>query len=477
MLDTYKLAFKAYDIRWIYGQEIDERFCYIMWKAIGKHMLKEFWKKWKMLIWSDVRDPNPLLINIFEAWMKDSWFDNVTYAVFRWKKVSDEKYPYWICSTSALYYLWHNDFDLCLSVTASHNPAEYVGMKFFYRNMELLSTDFLWNIFQKDYTKEVRIPQLSFNPNDLPKSLKEKQIDMYHFLLKKWNTLKQKHMFVTDFSSGAWVTVEKQFFQEKLAGKQDVLIMNDIPDGKFSNHLSDTQDIHNYAWVIRRIEEKKAEFGVMFDGDADRIGIVWPDGKVVWWDIVVAIIAKQILEENKDLPKSKKIILYEVMSSKVIPEIVAKFGWEALLVRVWRYFINKDLKEHKWLFAWESSGHFLFPEIWYCEMPLLALYYVIKELEESWSFENMIAKYLKYFKCPIASIVVEDKEVVLKNIKKQYAKFEQKTIDGISVFGKDFWFNVRPSNTENKIKFTVEADSEERMQEEREKLENIIMMQ
>ena len=118
-------------------------------------------------------------------------------------------------------------------------------------------------------------------------------------------------------------------------------MINDTPDGNFSAHYSDTQEHENYEQLIHTIKEKGAEFGIMFDGDADRIGIVGSDGKVIGGDLLTAMIAKQILlEKNQNF---KDIVLFETMSTKMIKEVVTGLGGEARMTRVGRFFINKEL--------------------------------------------------------------------------------------------------------------------------------------
>ena len=117
----------------------------------------------------------------------------------------------------------------------------------------------------------------------------------------------------------------------------------------------------------------------------------------------------------------------------------------------------------------------MFADIGGYEMPLLALYYFLKELESYASWEALMADYHKYHKSPIISIKVSDKEEALAKVKEKFAEYEQKTIDGISVYAPDFWFNLRPSNTEDKIKFTVESSTEEKMNDVVEELKGILV--
>lgn len=481
MLENYQKAFKAYDIRGKYWVNLDEHFSYTMGKATWKHLCKS---DTKLLIGCDVRLQNPALIGSFVAWLKEVWFSNVFYASFD----ASVDYPYWVCGTPVLYYLGQGDFDLGVAFTASHNPPGDVGMKFFDKEVTLLSTDSLREMFEKEYTEEWEMvngePRSEYGAgsemvkvNDMLLSKVEK---LYEMLDKKWSWLNQRHHFVVDFSTGAAVSVEKKFFQEYVSKQHTVDFINDMPDGSFSAHYSDTQEHENYEQLTHAVKETGVEFGLMFDGDADRIWIVGPDGKVIGGDLLTAMIAKQILLESlARLPRStrndsKPIVLYETMSTKMIKEVVTGLGGEARMTRVGRYFINIELKTCGWIFAWESSGHFLFAEIGGYEMPLLALYYICKEMEEYSSWSEFVGAYKKYSKSPIISIRIADKEGALKKVQDKYADHDIKFVDGISVYAQDFWFNLRPSNTEDKIKFTVESDNQERMDEVVEELGKIL---
>jgi len=198
----------------------------------------------------------------------------------------------------------------------------------------------------------------------------------------------------------------------------------------------------------------------MFDGDADRIGFVSNTGEIVKGDILTAVIAQQLLQHG-----GTGEVFYDVMSTKLIETLVQQAGGKARRTRTGRFFINRELNERGGLFAGEVSGHYMFKEIGGYEMPLLAVYYVLVALEEYASFDVMLSRLQTTFKTPITSRKVEDKERVIANIKEAFNKYKQDYLDGVSIYGPDFWLNVRASNTENKIRYTVEADTPEKMQE------------
>jgi len=468
MQKRYDKAFKAYDIRAIYGEEIDKKFSYILWKAIWEYMIQNYWKDSKFLIWCDVREANIDIINHFLYWMKELGFENVSFAKFTNDCVNEKQYPYGVCSTSTLYYLWQGQFDLWVSITASHNTGEYVGMKFFDKNVELISTDDLKIMFDQYYFYGDYDIQLDTQKVELMMDVKDRYQNFLDLLINKWSELNKKHSFVINFSNGAGVSTEKEFF-DMIKDTHNISYINDFPDGNFSAHESDTSHHENYSQLVDKVKELSSDFGIMFDGDVDRIWFVSPSGRVINCDIITAVIAKQVLK-NKKWWK----VIFDIMSSKVIEDVAKEYGWEWIRYKTGRFFINKYLNQIWATMAGEASGHYMFSEVGGYEMPLLALYYVLLELEENSNFDEMIDNFEKYHKTPIQSIKVKDKDLVLNKIKKYYSDYKQDYLDWVSVYWDDFWFNVRWSNTENKIRFAVEANTKEKMEKILEELKNIV---
>ncbi len=468
MLQIYRKAFKAYDIRALYWEEIDKKFSYILWKAIWEYMMQNYWKDSKFLIWCDVREANVDIINHFLYGMKELGFENVSFAKFTNDNVNEKQYPYGICSTSTIYYLWQGQFDLWVSITASHNTGEYVGMKFFDKDVELISTDDLKVMFEKHYFEWDYDIQLSNHDVKLSLDIKNRYQSFLDLLISKWSELNKKHNFVVDFSNGAGVTTEKEFF-EIMKKSHNISYINDFPDGNFSAHESDTSHHENYSQLVQKVKELKSDFGIMFDGDVDRIWFVTPSGRVINCDIITAVITKQVLKHKKWWK-----VIFDIMSSKVIEDVAKAYGWEWIRYKTGRFFINKYLNQIWAIMAGEASGHYMFSEVGGYEMPLLALYYVLLELEEHNNFDDMINSFEKYHKTPVQSMKVEDKDLVLNRVKIHYSAYKQDYLDWISIYWDDFWFNVRWSNTENKIRFAVEANTKEKMDEVLLELKSVI---
>jgi phosphomannomutase len=222
--------------------------------------------------------------------------------------------------------------------------------------------------------------------------------------------------------------------------------------------------------IIKAVKENNCELGLIFDGDGDRLGIVDENGNVLRGDILTAIIAKEILKEK---PKSK--IVYDLRCSKVVKEIIEKYGGEAIKSRVGHYFIKKLMHEIDAEFAGELSNHFYFKEIGTFESPLLALEYILKAMEdEGKTLSELNREFSKYPHSGEINFRVKNQKYIMEKIKEHFKDCELEELDGISIYCKNFWFNLRPSNTEPLLRLNLEADDESIMEEKVEEIKNLI---
>jgi len=463
----YIKAFKAYDIRGIFGEEIDNNFAFLMWYGIGDHLIQKHWSKASLLVSSDTRKINTDLIKHFLAGATNAWLSHIDTIDI----LANKDYPYGIISTSAAYRVGMDDRDMTAIFTASHNPAEYTGIKAFDRNAWLIDTKNLYQMFNN--AQENQKSSTASEPADYrrkPEKIQEKIESYYQYLSQKWSQLQKNHKFVVDFCHGATVTIEKSFY-DQYANNHLIIMINDYPDGTFPAHEWDTGNPENYKQLREYIQQEQAEFWIMFDGDGDRIGFVSNSGKVINGDIIYAIIATQLLKEHKE---KNPTLLYDCMSSQTVAETIQKHWWKAQISKVGRFFINHAMVKAKALAGGEVSGHYMFQEVWYVESVLLAQYYVMKALENYNNFDDMIQEYNKYYKWPVKAYKVTDKEAIIETIREKYKEYNPQNIDGVSIYTDNYRFNVRWSNTENKIRFTVEAQDQKTREKVTNELENII---
>ncbi len=469
--------FKAYDIRGIYPTEIDNVFATQLSQWIWQYM-NDQWHS-TLLIWADVRHPNTGLIDAFVSGIASychthQYHISIVYANLPVTSIDAHEYPYGVASTSVCYRAGQGRYDLGIVFTASHNPAEYVGMKCFDREVTLISTDILQQYYNK---ADTTINHTASSPRphceDMPVSTLDWLSDM---LSTKFKQLDKYHQFAVDYSNGAAVSFEQQFLRQLQDTGHRIEHLNALADGSFAAHHTDTNDPHAYMWLIQTVKVSGSEFGIMFDGDADRIGFVDTHGNIIGGDIITTIIAKQLLTTSSStaIPSHKEKILYDLTSSRIVPDTIKKYGGNPIMTRVGRFFINQELNEQEWIFAGEVSGHFLFWEVGWYELPLLALYYVMKELEEYNSFGDMIAHYAKYYRGPITNIIIQDKAWAITKIKSHYAGQISSEIDGVSVDAGSYRFNVRQSNTEPKLRITCETTTQAKRQQAMQEIQQII---
>ena len=226
MLEQYEKCFKACDIRGITETQLDEKFMYILWKGMGKYFAQENGKEMKMLIWCDVRESNTKYLPHFLKGLQEEGIHHIAFAKF-WNE-DERKYPFGIASTEITYYLGQHDFDIGIAVTASHNPKEYLWMKFFDKEVNLLPSELLKHCFEEAYFEgeyDKVLPEMIDTTYEQP-LIQEKKVRFFDFLKEKWNQISKKYKIVVDFSTGAWITVEKEFLT-MMQIKHDLIFIND----------------------------------------------------------------------------------------------------------------------------------------------------------------------------------------------------------------------------------------------------------
>ena len=437
----FKLVFKAYDIRGIYEKELDDNFAYSLGKLVGK-------KYGRIMVGNDIRIGSKKLLKPF------------IYGILETSKV----YYAGEISTPLMYFGTLKKFDLGVILTASHNPKEYTGFKMCdidaipLSPVDEIKPDF--EMFELSETQKKEIKNL-----DLEGLKVDISSEYLKFLSEKIEKTNRK--IAVDFANGATTHAEKQVLEKILENK---IFINDFPDGKFPAHEPDTLKKECLIDIITSVKNNSCEFGLIFDGDGDRIGMVDEKGKILAGDIITAIISNEILNEVKGK------IVYDLRCSKIVPEIISKNGGTPVKTRVGHYFIKKLMHEIDAEFAGEFSNHFYFKSVGYFESPLLALNYILKALEREGKPLSEISKnYNKYFHSGEINFKVTDQNKSIKSIEERYGNIcKIEKLDGISLYCDKFWFNVRSSNTEPLLRLNLEADDEKTMNDKLKEIKEII---
>ena len=244
-------------------------------------------------------------------------------------------------------------------------------------------------------------------------------------------------------------------------------------DGTFPNHEANPLKQDTLQAIRQKVKETGADFGAAFDGDADRCGFIDDKGNVIQMDLFTALIAQDILSENKTGEKIP--ILYDLRSSWSVKECIRENGGLPIQSRVGHAFIKAQMRETGAVFAGELSGHYYFKENFTAESQGLAMVKLANLLcSKNRPVSELVAPLRKYFSSGEINSKVADVKAILDQIRAKYADGHMFELDGISSEYADWWFNVRASNTEPLLRLIVEAKTPEKMEAKRDELLKLI---
>ena len=431
--------FKAYDVRGVYGKNLTDDVAY----KIGRAFVS-FLKCKDVIVGYDMRVSSPKLSKAFMKGVNDTGANVIDIGEV---------------STDGLYFASGFLKKPGVMFTASHNPPQYNGLKFCKALAVPINEDTglkkIKTIIEKKQFKKI-------NKNSgkiINKNILENYVKHVLSFINK-NKIKNLKIAV-DAGNG-------------MAGKIVPLIYKNLPvkiiplyfklDGTFPNHLADPSKYENLKELQRIVKKEKCDFGIAFDGDADRIFFVDEDGEIVNSSLISALLAKSVLEKH---PNGK--IIYNLVNSKIVPETIEKYGGKAHIERVGHSFIKDTMKRINAIFACEHSAHYYFKHNFNADSGMIASLIITELISmKNMKLSELIKEFEVYNKIEETNFKVKDKLKKIKQIKNYYKKKNPKkimTLDGISVYFDDWWFNVRPSNTEPLLRLNLEADSKKLMEE------------
>lgn len=349
-----------------------------------------------------------------------------------------------------------------IMITASHNPPEYNGLKIAKSGAVALSGE--EGIYQiRDSVLKGKFKSVEKRGKVEKKDLMEEYVR--HALSfvspKKFKPLKM----VIDAGNG-------------MAGKIIPVVTKYLPvkiiplyfelDGRFPNHIPNPLEPKNVLDLQKKIIQEKADLGIAFDGDGDRMFLFDERGEMITGTITTALIAESLLEKNPG-----ETILYNSVCGQIIPETIKENSGKPIRVPVGHSIIKQKMREHNAFFAGEHSGHYFFKRNYYADSGLIAMLIVLELISKKNQPTSQIVKeFDKYPQSGEMNFEVEDKEGVMKKIESIYKNSAQSTdwLDGITVWFSDWWFNVRPSGTEPLLRLNVEANNERLLNEKVDKL-------
>jgi phosphomannomutase len=447
--------FKAYDIRGTYPDQLDEQ---AAWK-IG-HATAQFLRSLlrgydrgmanaqSLCVGRDVRSHSLSLRNALIEGMNAAGANVIDIGVI---------------DTPQMYFAI-NHLGTCggVQITASHNAARYNGFKIAGQQAKPVGADTGLKDIKHIATALLHTlgkPTGSVEHCDLTPEYKKHVLKFIEPGLKKLK-------MVVDASNG-------------MAGKMVPAIFGDLPieiipinfehNGIFKHDPNPLVEA-NQAEAKALVKSKGADFGACFDGDADRLMLIDEKGNTIPCDIMTALMVPYFLKKN---PGSA--VVYDLRSSLVVQEEILKNGGTPRRERVGHAFMKKTLRDSHACFGGELSGHFYYRDNYFADSGMITLVHMLNIISQSGKpLSEMIAPLKRYFSSGEVNFRVENKDAMMKELARKYSQGQVDDLDGVTVQFKDWWFNVRPSNTEPLLRLNVEAKNADLLKDKFDELKGML---
>jgi phosphomannomutase len=441
-------VFKAYDVRGIYPSELDEDGAYRVARAYAEHFEPR-----TVAVGRDMRLSSPTVYEAVTNGIAEAGADAVTLGLI---------------GTEMLYHAVSElGLDGGITVTASHNPKEYTGMKIVRRGALPVGGD--------SGLAEIRaLAEAGFDATIRRGSIREEDV---------WPSFVDKVLSFVDVGAIRPLRVVIDA-ANGMAGMMLPPVLERIPqldaircyfepDGSFPNHQPNPLLPENRAFIVSKVTEEGADLGVAYDGDADRCFFVDDTGEFVPGDFVTALLAEAVLAKA---PREK--VIYDVRASWAVPETIERAGGVPLVNRVGHAFIKQRMRAEGAVFAGEVSAHYYFRDFSQADtgvVPFLVMLELLSSRDVKLS--ELLRPYRdRFFLTGEINTPVADVPLKLQELKERYTAQGGRVshLDGISIEFDDWHFNVRPSNTEPLLRLNLEALSGELMVERRDEVLGVI---
>ncbi len=435
--------FKAYDIRGIYPKELNEDIAYKLGRAFVTFLGCK-----KVVVSRDARLSGKSLSKALIKGLTDQGADVVDIGL----------------SSTPMNYFANNFLkaDASIMITASHNPKEFNGFKLNREKSIPISEDTgikeIETLAKKNKFKEQKKGTVT---------TKDILNDYVNHIVKSIKTVNKNLKIIADAGNGmAGLAVGKVFSKLKLKLEKMYFEL----DGTFPNHPADPLKEENVKEIKNRVVKEKFDLGIAFDGDADRVFFIDEKGEKAQSDYIIALFAQEFLKENKN-----EIIINDLRTSKIIKETVEANNGISIMSRVGHVFFKQLMRQKNALFAGELSGHYYFRDNFYTDSGIIATVKLIEIMSKhNKPLSELVKPFKKYYQSGEINAEVKDKKVKLKEIEKHFKDGKIMHIDGLSVYYKDWWFNIRPSNTEDLLRLNLEANTRELLEKKKEELLKLI---
>ena len=439
--------FKAYDIRGLVGTELTPDFTFATGAAFARFIIQER-EPGTVVIGEDMRPSSPQLADAFAAGVTSHGLDVIRMG---------------LASTDMLYFAAGKLNMPGAMFTASHNPAEYNGIKLCLSGARPIGSE-SGLIAIENFVR-------SGSPLSFGNVGKESQRNLLADYVKHLHTLVdvsgiRKLRIVIDAGNGMAGYTAPAIFEGL---NVEIIPMYFELDGSFPNHEANPIDAKNLKDLQKAVKKHKADIGLAFDGDADRCFLVDENGDIVNPSDLTALIAQRELKQHPGAS-----IIHNLISSRSVAEVIEENGGIAIRSRVGHSYIKAMMAQRGAIFGGEHSGHFYFKDFWKADSGALAALHAIAALGTSKSsLSKLLKPYQRYFSSGEINSKVKDAQKLMDSIQQKYSQLESVTIDkldGLTVNGDTWWFNLRASNTEPLLRLNVEAKTLARMEKIKEEV-------
>ena len=433
--------FKAYDVRGLVDTEITADFCFATGVAFARFIQQER-ELGTVVIGEDMRPSSPVFAGAFSAGVTSQSLDVIRIG---------------LASTDMLYFAAGKLNMPGAMFTASHNPAEYNGIKMCLSGARPIGKESGLLTIEK-FVEEGSPIELRSVGVERRQPMLEEYVQHLLNLVDLGSMRKLK--VVIDAGNGMAGYTAPAVFQGL---NVEVIELFFELDGTFPNHEANPIDPKNLQDLSKAVKKHKADIGLAFDGDADRCFLVDEKGDLVNPSALTALIADRALASD---PGST--IIYNLISSRTVKEVIEENGGTAVRSRVGHSYIKKMMAETGAIFGGEHSGHFYFRDFWRADSGMLAALHALAALSESKGMlSQLLHSYNRYSSSGEINSVVSDAKSVMESIESHYLAMDLAIggistdhLDGLTVESTDWWFNVRASNTEPLLRLNVEANSD-----------------
>lgn len=434
--------FKAYDIRGLVKGEITADFSFSLGVAFAKFLEQER-EPATIVVGEDMRDSSAPLAAAFTDGATSQGMDVIRLG---------------LASTDMLYFASGKLNLPGIMFTASHNPAKYNGMKLCKSGAKPVGQD--TGLIKIRELIEAGVP---ISNRSIGSVRNQDLLDEYvDYLLAQFpaKAFKKKKLKIVIDAGNGMAGFTAPAVMKRL--NVELIPMYFKLDGNFPNHEANPIEPKNLKDLQKRVKKEGADLGLAFDGDADRCFLVDEMSHLVNPSALTALIAVRQLKTNPGAT-----IIYNLISSKAVSEVISENGGVGLRSRVGHSYIKSLMAESGAIFGGEHSGHFYFGDFWRADSGMLAALYAIAELMgSSESISQLTKPYNRYYSSGEINSKVLNAQKSIKLVREKYQKqYQVDELDGLTISGDEWWFNLRPSNTEPLLRLNVEANTAKLMSE------------